>query len=328
MAEVLAGRARQVSSLPRRPVPDGDEDDPVDRRSFTLLLLLAATWGSSYLFIAVALDDLSPAVITFLRLVLGAAVVVTLAARERVLARLKGRVLAVAGLGAVQLGAPLLLIAIGEQDIPSALAGTLVAATPVFSALITRGASTPVQLVGVAVGFVGVALLLGLDATAAGDGGLTGAGLVVLAALGYAVGAAWLVRSFSDLPRLATLSGTMTTSALLLLPLALLDPPTAAPDVDTVAAVAALGVLGTGVAFVLFYRLVATVGPTKSLLVTYLAPVFAVGYGALLLDERVGASTAAGLGLVLAGAYLAGARPTRTSRTQEATTLASSSTSS
>lgn len=300
----------------------------MDRRSFTLLLLLAATWGSSYLFIAVALDDLSPAVITFLRLVLGAAVVVTLAARERVLARLRGRLLAVAGLGVVQLGAPLLLIAVGEQDIPSALAGTLVAATPVFSALITRGASTPVQLAGVAVGFVGVALLLGLDATAAGDGGLTGAGLVVLAALGYAVGAAWLARSFSDLPRLATLSGTMTTSALLLLPLALLDPPTEAPGVDTVAAVAALGVLGTGVAFVLFYRLVATIGPTRSLLVTYLAPVFAVGYGALLLDERVGVSTAAGLGLVLAGAYLAGARPTRTARTQEATTSASSSTSS
>lgn len=300
----------------------------MDRRSFTLLLLLAATWGSSYLFIAVALDDLSPAVITFLRLALGAAVVVTLAARERVLARLKGRLLAVTALGTVQLGAPLLLIAVGEQDIPSALAGTLVAATPVFSALITRGASTPVQLVGVAVGFVGVALLLGLDATAAGDGGLTGAGLVVLAALGYAVGAAWLARSFSDLPRLATLSGTMTTSALLLLPLALLDLPTAAPAADTVASVVALGVLGTGVAFVLFYRLVATIGPTKSLLVTYLAPVFAVGYGALLLDERVGVSTTAGLGLVLAGAYFAGARPARTSRTQDATTLASSSTSS
>lgn len=300
----------------------------MDRRSFTLLLLLAATWGSSYLFIAVALEDLGPAVITFLRLALGAAVVVAMAARERVLSRLRGRIGAVTALGTVQLGAPLLLIAVGEQDIPSALAGTLVAATPVFSALITRGASTATQLVGVAVGFVGVALLLGFDATAAGDGGLTGAGLVVLAALGYAVGAAWLARSFSDLPRLATLSGTMTTSALLLLPLALLDLPTHAPDLETVASIAALGVLGTGVAFVLFYRLVATVGPTKSLLVTYLAPVFAVGYGALLLDERIVASTAAGLALVLGGAYLAGARPTRTSRTQDATTAVSSSTSS
>lgn len=300
----------------------------MDRRSFTLLLLLAATWGSSYLFIAVALEDLGPAVITFLRLALGAAVVVAMAARERVLARLKGRLRAVTALGTVQLGAPLLLIAVGEQDIPSALAGTLVAATPVFSALITRGASTPVQLVGVAVGFVGVALLLGFDATAAGEGGLQGAGLVVLAALGYAVGAAWLARSFADLPRLATLSGTMTTSALLLLPLALMDLPTRAPDVETVASVVALGVLGTGLAFVLFYRLVATVGPTRSLLVTYLAPVFAVGYGALLLDERIVASTAAGLALVLGGAYLAGARPARTSRTQEATTAVSSSTSS
>jgi drug/metabolite transporter (DMT)-like permease len=317
-----------VSALPRRPDRPDREDGLVDRRSFTLLLLLAGTWGSSYLFIAVALDDLSPAVITFLRLALGAAVVVAMAARERVLARLKGRLRAVTALGVIQLGAPLLLIAVGEQDIPSALAGTLVAATPVFSALITRGASTASQLAGVAVGFVGVALLLGLDATAAGDGGLTGAGLVVLAALGYAVGAAWLARSFADLPRLATLSGTMTTSALLLLPLALLDLPTRAPDVETVASIAALGVLGTGVAFVLFYRLVATVGPTKSLLVTYLAPVFAVGYGALLLDERIVASTAAGLALVLGGAYLAGARPTRTSRTQDATTAVSSSTSS
>jgi drug/metabolite transporter (DMT)-like permease len=283
----------------------------VDRRSLTLLLLLAATWGSSYLFIAVALDDLSPAAITFLRLLLGSAVVVALAARQGVLRHLRGRWGAVTALGVVQLGAPLALIAVGEQDIPSALAGTLVAATPVFSALLARGGSSARQLVGVGVGFVGVALLLGLDATAAGDGGLVGALLVVLAALGYAVGALWYARSFSDLPRLATLTGTMTTSTALLLPFALVSPPGSAPGLDTVAAVAVLGLVGTGLAFVLFYRLIAEVGPARSVLVTYLAPVFAVGYGALLLDEPVGPSTLGGLLLVLAGAWLAGARAAR-----------------
>lgn len=279
------------------------------RRSLLILLALAATWGSSYLLIAVALEELSPGAVTAARLVLGALVVVPLALRQGVLGAARGRYLEIAGLALLQLAGPFTLIAYGEEQIPSALAGTLVAATPVFTALLYRGGSSRLQLLGVFVGFVGVAVLLGLDATAAGDGGLLGALLVVLAALGYSIGAHALSTRFRDLPQMTTLSVSMSISALLVLPVALVDPPHATPDLEGVVAVLLLGLVGTGVAFVLFYRLIASVGPHRGVLVTYLAPVFAVGYGVTLRDEPVGAATVSGLLLVLAGAFLAGRSP-------------------
>ena len=140
---------------------------------------------------------------------------------------------------------------------------------------------------------------------------LVGACLVLLAAAGYAVGAAWTAQRFSDVPRLALLTGVLTASSLLLVPPFLLDLPDRLPTARGAGAVALLGVVGTGIAFIAFYWLVDEVGPERTVLVTFLAPVFAVGYGVLLRDERVTAAGAVGLVLVLAGAYLAGRRTRR-----------------
>lgn len=269
------------------------------------LLALAATWGASYLLIAVALETTTPAFVTLARFVPSAVLLLVVARRHlRVIAPLWKQVL---GLALVQQAAPMLLIAFGEQRIPSGLAGTLIAATPMWGALLAPvlGGARPSRAtwIGLSVGLIGVGLLLG-----ASGGALLGCAMVLLAALGYAVGAAWTGRRFTGVPKLGLLAGVLTASSLLLVPPVLLDPPTRVPDAQGLLALAALGLVGTGLAFVLFYWLIGEVGPERTTLVTYLAPVFAVLYGAVLLDETLSTASVSGLVLVLVGAYLAGRR--------------------
>ena len=274
-------------------------------RPLLALLALAATWGGSYLLIAVALETTTPATITFARFLPSAVLLLFLARRHlRVIAPLWKQVLVLAF---VQQAAPMLLIALGEQRIASGLAGTLIAATPMWGALLAPvlGGARPSRAtwVGLSVGLVGVGLLLG-----ASGGAVLGCAMVLLAALGYAVGAAWTGRRYAGVPKLGLLAGVLTASSLLLVPPVLLDPPTRMPDAQGVLAMAVLGLIGTGLAFVLFYWLIGEVGPERTTLVTYLAPVFAVLYGAVLLDESLSAASISGLVLVLLGAWLAGRR--------------------
>lgn len=275
-------------------------------RPLLVLLALAATWGASYPLIAEGLESTTPSAVTFGRFVPAAVLVALLARRQ--LGALRGRWRSVLLLALVQQAAPMLLIALGERRIPSGLAGTLVASTPLWGALLApvlgRPAPTRAAWAGLLVGIVGVGLLLGLA-----PGGVLGSVLVLLAAAGYAVGAVWTSRGFPDVPRLALLAGVLTCSSLLLLPALLLDLPDGPPVAKGVAAVAVLGLVGTGLAFVAFYWLVDAVGPERTVLVTYLAPVFAVGYGVVLRDERLTAAGVAGLVLVLLGAYVAARRP-------------------
>lgn len=280
-------------------------------RPLLALLLLAATWGGSYVLIAVALRSTTPAALTLFRFLPAAVLVVAYAASRGQLGGLRRRWKAVVLLAIVQQAAPMLLIAVGEQRISSGLAGTLVAVTPLWGALLAPvlGGPRPTRIgwTGLLVGLGGVALLLG--ATTDGAAAL-GAVLVMLAAVGYAVGAAWTARRFPDVPRLGLLAGVLTCSTVLLVPPVLLDPPARLPALEGVAAIAVLGVVSTGAAFVLMYWLIEQVGPERTTLVTYLAPVFAVGYGVLLLGEPLTANASEGLVLVVGGAYLAGRRPT------------------
>jgi drug/metabolite transporter (DMT)-like permease len=271
---------------------------------------LALVWGASYLFIKLGLEDLDPAFLVFVRLALGAAVLVPLAHRAGALAALGGRWRAVAVLAAVQVVVPFLLITYGEQHIASSLTGILVASAPIFTALLVlagfgdEARIAPWNLGGIAVGLVGVGLLFGVDLTGSTDE-LLGGGMVVLAGLGYAVGALAVRRHFAGVPSLGVAAGSMALSALLTLPIGLTQLPAQAPSLGAAAAVGVLGVFGTGVAFLLFYTLIATVGAAKASVVAYLAPGFALFYGALFLDEPVTVGGAGGLALILAGCWLA-----------------------
>ncbi len=278
-------------------------------RPLLALFALAATWGGSYLLIAVALESTTPATLTLARFVPAAVLLLAVAGARGQLRAVVTRWRAVLLLALVQQAAPMLLIALGERRIDSGLAGTLVAVTPLWGALLAPvlGGAPPSRRTwaGLLAGLLGVALLLG-----ASGGALLGCAMVLLAALGYAIGAAWTARRFPDVPKLGLLAGVLTASSLLLVPPVLLDPPTRLPSGQGVAAMLVLGLVGTGAAFVLFYWLIGQVGPERTTLVTYLAPVFAVGYGTVLRAEPVTALSVAGVVLVLVGARLA-SRPQR-----------------
>lgn len=281
----------------------------MDRRAWTLLLSLAAIWGASYMFIKIGLRDLSPGVVAWMRVAL-AAVILVLVARWRGALRVPmdtWPLLAV--LGAVQAAGPFMLIAAGQQEVSSGLAGILVASTPLFTALLAirldrEERAEGVRLGGVLLGLAGVALLLGVDL-----GGtaveLVGGLMIVLASLGYAVGGFMVKHRMAGMPPTAIAAWVMVASTVLLAPVGIATLPEVTPGVGPLAAVAVLGVLGTGIAFVIFYDLMTTVGPARTFIVTYLAPAFAVAYGAALLDEPLTVSTAAGLALIVSGSYLA-----------------------
>ena len=292
----------------------------MDRRAWTWLLLLGAIWGASYLFIKIGLRDLSPAMVSWLRILLAALVLLPIAALQGGLAGTRPRAGWLVLVAAVQVAGPFFLIAAGEEEISSSLAGILVASSPLFTALLATWVdheerSTGLRLGGVVAGFAGVALLLGVDL--GGDGGALAGGLmVVLASLGYAVGGFVVKRRLAGMAPVGMSAAVMAASAVLLAPVAAATAPAAAPGLGPAAAVTALGVLGTGAAFVIFYWLISTVGPARTFVVTYVAPGFAVVYGALLLDESVTAATLGGLALILAGSWLAaeGRLPGRAAR--------------
>jgi drug/metabolite transporter (DMT)-like permease len=281
----------------------------MERRSWVLLLVLGAIWGASYLFIKIGLRDLSPSMVAFVRIALAALVLLPLAASRGALSGVRSRAGWLTLVGAVQVAAPFVLISAGEEEISSSLAGILVASAPLFTALLAvwvdrEERSQGLRLGGVLVGFAGVALLLGVDLGGSGSA-LLGGLAVVLASLGYAIGGFLVKHRLAGVAPLGMSVAVMTVSAIFLLPPALLTAPDAAPGLGPAAAVVALGVLGTGIAFVIFYGLIASIGPARAFLVTYIAPGFAVVYGALLLSEQVTVATVAGLALILAGSWLA-----------------------
>ncbi|CAN5565812.1 DMT family transporter [soil metagenome] len=281
----------------------------MDRRSWTWLLVLGAIWGASYLFIEIGLRDMGPGVVAWMRVALGAAVLIPVAASQGALSGVRSRAGWLIVVGTIQVAGPFVLIAQGQEEITSSLAGILVASAPLFTALLAFGLdpaerSSGLRLVGVLVGFGGVAVLLGLDLS--GDGAaLLGGLLVVLASLGYAIGGFVVKNKLTGIAPLGMSATVLAVSTVALLPAAIATAPDSTPGVGPLAAVAALGVIGTGAAFVIFYWLISTVGPARAFIVTYIAPAFAVVYGATLLDETIDPETIAGLALILSGCWLA-----------------------
>jgi drug/metabolite transporter (DMT)-like permease len=271
---------------------------------------LAALWGASYLFIKVSLDDLGPVEIVFARTALASLVLAPVALRRGAFAPLRRAWRWIPLLAVVQIVAPFLLITVGEQHISSSLAGILVSAAPIFTALLAlrfdhAERSRGWRLVGVVLGIAGVGLLFGVDLTGGTEQALGGLA-VLLASLGYAIGALLLKHRLKGVPPVGIVASTMGVSALILVPaLPFALPHSHAPGLDTVGAMLALGIGATGLAFLIFYTLIADVGPARASIVAYVAPGFAVFYGALLLDESIGVGTVVGLVLILGGSYLA-----------------------
>lgn len=273
--------------------------------------IVSLAWGASYLFIKLGLRDFSPPFIVFARVVLGAAILLPLAQRSGALAALRGRWRLIWFLAVVQMAGPFLLITWGEEEISSGLTGILVGSAPIFTALLAaRGyADEPLGrwgAIGVVVGIVGVVLLFASDLS--GDTGqLFGGSLVLLAGVGYAVGGLTIKARLGDRPPVGVAAATMLASAAITAVPAAFALPSSA-GADAVSAVVALGSLGTGLAFLLFYTLLSDIGAPRASIVAYLASAFSVLYGVVLLDEAVTVGSVAGLVLILFGSYVAAQR--------------------
>jgi drug/metabolite transporter (DMT)-like permease len=293
----------------------------MSRRSWLALLFLGSLWGASYMFIKIALDDLSPAMVVFVRTALAALVLVPLAFHRGALGGLRNAMGIIAVLALVQVAAPFLLISAGEQEIASSLAGILVSTMPLFTAVLAiwvdqTERSTGARALGLGAGFLGVALLIGVDLSGSSNA-LLGGIAVTLAGLGYAIGSFIVKRSSVTLAPVGIAAATMVASTAFVAPLALASAPAAMPGIDTIGAMLVLGLAGTGLAFAIFYTMTASIGPARISLVTYIAPVFAVFYGVLLLGERITVGTVAGLALIVGGSWVAAGQslPRRRRRT-------------
>ena len=282
----------------------------MNRRSWLLMALLAGLWGASYLFIKVALEDgMPPLFIVFARIALGAVVLVPLALRAGALQALRGLTAAILFMAVVQVVVPFLLITYGERHIASSLAGILVSSAPIFTALIAvryddderpHGIATA----GVVMGIVGVVLLFGVDLS--GDAAaLLGGLMVLLAALGYAIGSLYLKHRLRGVPAVGIAASTMVAGALVLAPFVLFALPSHAPSLQSAASLLALGAGGTGIAFAIYYTLITEIGPGRASLVAYIAPGFAVLYGVTLLSEPLTVGALLGILLILAGSWIA-----------------------
>jgi drug/metabolite transporter (DMT)-like permease len=281
----------------------------VTRRQLGLFLAVAVLWGAPYALIKVSVDELSPLTLATARLGIGAVTLLPLALQRRAFTGLRQKLPILIPLALTELAAPFALIASGEQYISSSLTGILISAVPLVVAALTI-TTEPLgraRAAGLAIGITGVGLLLGVDVSG-GTSRLAGAGMVLLACVGYAIGAIVLRRSFSDSRPEGVMCSMMAIAAGALLLPALLLEPHAAPSAGVAVAVLTLGVGPTGLAFALFARLNAELGPGRTSVIAYVAPVFAVLFGVAFLQESLRPAAVAGLVLILAGFHLSAHR--------------------
>jgi drug/metabolite transporter (DMT)-like permease len=277
----------------------------VHRRDLALLLALAAIWGASFLFIKLGVDEVEPAVVVFGRLLVGVAVLVPIVLLRRSVPDMRAMWVPCVVLGALNNAVPYWLLAFAETRIDSGLAAVIQAAAPILTVVLAMRIDPSqrvhgLRLVGVAIGFVGVALLVGVQ-----EGGqLVGAVAVLGTATCYALSVLYAGRTVRSFPPLEVAIGQLAVGLLLATPLGLAQLPSEAPPAKAVAAIVALGALSTGVAYLLYFTLIARAGASRAILVTYLVPAFALVYGTVFLDEAVTASALVGLALILGGTAL------------------------
>ena len=286
-------------------------------RAYLMLFTLALIWGASFLFIKIGVQEMPPATLVALRLAFGAATLGVIVAARPALAAGWRRYWRLAILVAIfNVMIPYLLISWGETQIFSGTASILNATTPLFTVLLAsvwigtgREALSWRKGLGILIGFLGVFVVFGLDARAFSDQSLPmiqGELAVVAASASYGVGGL-LSRRYAGKDT-GTLVGPLTslTAALIIsIPVALLwDPPTALPSWTAIGAIAALGILGTGVAYLFYFWLIRNVGAPRTSMVTYLLPFTALFWGWLVFGEPVLPNALLGLALVLLGTLI------------------------
>jgi drug/metabolite transporter (DMT)-like permease len=281
----------------------------VTARGRLLFATMSVLWGIPYLFIKVAVADFSPAAVVFGRTALAALLLVPIAAARHLLRPLLPHWRWLLAFAAFEVAGPFLLLTYAEQRLSSSLTGLLVAAVPLLGVLFGRlaGIADPMdarRMIGLLVGIVGVATLVGVDLHA---GSWTAVGAVLLAAAGYAIGPIVADQRLAGLPSLGVSAVAMAVTAVAYLPFAWLTRPAdlGAALAGSWWAIAVLGVVCSALAFLVFFALIAEVGPTRATVITYVNPAVALLLGVVILDEPVTVGLLVGFPLVLLGSALA-----------------------
>lgn len=278
-------------------------------------LLLGFLWGIPYLFLKVAVEEISAELIVFARVFIGGLILLPLAIK-------KGRLLVARKYwpflilySITEMIGPWYLITHAEKEISSGLTGLLVATVPIWSAILASifGDHTvwhKSRLFGLIIGFIGVVAVVGIESFG-GKQDIFSIGMVIIAAMGYAYAINMINRRIPQIPGIAINTWAMIITSIVYLPFAIATWPSAMPSVEAIGSVISLGVLCTAAAFIVFFKLVAEVGPPRASLITYLNTAVAVLLGVILLGEPITLGIALGLPLVLIGSYFASRKVTQ-----------------
>ena len=290
---------------------------PAGSRGTRKLLLFAGlgvAWGVPYLLIKIAVEELHPTTLVLGRVAIACLVMVPLAASRGAFAPAVRRWRVVAVYAVIEIVVPWFFLTRAEQHLSSSLTGLLIAGVPIVGvliALVTRRSEHlgATGALGLGVGLAGVALLVGFESGAAGGGGEAQAvAELAVVVVCYAIGPVIMARHLADAPATGVIALSLLVSAAVYAVPGVLHAPDRWPSAGVTASVVGLGLICTAAAFLLFFALVAEVGPVRSTLVTYLNPAVAVAAGAIVLGEPITWLTGAGFVLVLAGSALASRR--------------------
>ncbi|MGE5136951.1 MAG: DMT family transporter [Gemmatimonadota bacterium] len=279
----------------------------MSRRGWALFAAMGVIWGLPYLFIKIADGGVAVPVLVLARVTVGALLLAPVALRRRQFGALRGHLRWLALFACVEMILPWATLSDAERHLTSSMSGLLIAAVPIIGLVLARLTGgrerlTVTRWIGLLAGLAGVALLAGPGAL---GGGAWPVAEVLLTALGYAIGPLIAARKLADLPGLAVNAACLSFAALVYAPAAALTWPSALPSWRVLSALAALGVICTATAFVLFFKLIAEVGPARATVITYINPAVAVALGVTVLGEPLTVEIVAAFVLILAGSILA-----------------------
>ncbi len=278
----------------------------MSRRGLVLFVALGLIWGIPYLLIKIAVEYVDPAFVVFARVALGAVILIPIVLVRRQLRLLRGHWPWVIVFALVELTFTLLALSWAEQRISSSLAALLIAAVPIVGTVLANRLGldahiTPRRLVGLAIGFLGVAMLVGLDISGSTALAIAALGITVL---GYALGPIVIEKKLQEVPHLPVIAAALAINTVIYLPFGILQWPTGTVPVSAWLSLVVLGVVCTALAFVMLFMLIAEIGAPRAQVITYINPAVAVVLGVLVLSEPVTLGIAIGFPLVLIGSWL------------------------
>jgi drug/metabolite transporter (DMT)-like permease len=276
----------------------------MSKRGWILFLSLGLLWGMPYLLIRIAVGEIDPLVVAGSRTVLGSLLLLPLALHRKALAPAFAQWKWLLAFTLIEISLPWWLLGHAETRLNSSTAGLLIAVVPLFAALIVTKLGheklEPRRMFGLMLGFAGVALLVGLDIHLDDFGAVA---VTILVALCYAIGPIIIDRKLKDVPAIGVITASLILATVIYLPFA----PFLLPEKVSAAAVGSvigLGVLCTAAAFIVFFALIAEVGPARATVITYVNPAVAIVLGAMVLDEPLTMGMAIGFPLVILGSFL------------------------